>query len=99
MNTHDIFDFLSKKVGGRGHFLCGPHRAEKWGGDASPRPPPIYVHDLTSESILTVLPNQLVHDIKLLSMYQTSSFALGSCSVACLCSCYGVAGQKSNCHS
>ena len=31
MNTHDIFDFLSKKVGGV-HFLCGP------------RPPPIYAH-------------------------------------------------------
>ena len=38
MNTHDIFDFLSKKVGG-GQFLCGPHRAEKW-GDASPPPSP-----------------------------------------------------------
>ena len=38
MNTHDIFDFLSNKVGG-GHFLCGPHRAEKWGGGRVPRPP------------------------------------------------------------
>ena len=41
MNTHVISDFLSKQVGG--HFLCGPHRAGKW-GDASPRPPPIYAH-------------------------------------------------------
>ena len=37
--THEIFHFLSKKVGG-GHFLCGPHQAEKWGGDASPPPSP-----------------------------------------------------------
>ena len=37
MNTHDIFDFLSKKVGG-GHFLCRPHRAEKWGGRIPPVP-------------------------------------------------------------
>ena len=35
--THEIFHFLSKKVGG-GHFLCGPHQAEKW-GDASPPSP------------------------------------------------------------
>ena len=35
--THEIFHFLSKKWGG-GHFLCGPHRAEKW-GDASPPVP------------------------------------------------------------
>ena len=35
--THEIFHFLSKKVGG-GHFLCGPHQAEKW-GDASPPVP------------------------------------------------------------
>ena len=42
--THEIFHFLSKKVGG-GHFLCGPHQAEKW-GDASPRPPPIYARDI-----------------------------------------------------
>ena len=46
--THEIFHFLSKKVGG-GHFLCGPHQAEKW-GDASPRPPPIYARDnITNE--------------------------------------------------
>ena len=31
MNTHDIFDFLNKKVGG--HFLCGPHRVEKYAHD------------------------------------------------------------------
>ena len=36
-NTHEIFHFLSKKVGG--HFICGPHQAEKWGGDASPPSP------------------------------------------------------------
>ena len=35
--THEIFHFLSKKSGG-GHFLCGPHQAEKWGGT---RPPPV----------------------------------------------------------
>ena len=35
--THDIFHFLSKKVGG--HFLCGPHQADKWGGDAFPLSP------------------------------------------------------------
>ena len=40
--THEIFHFLSKQVGG--HFLCGPHQAEKW-GDASPRPPPIYARE------------------------------------------------------
>ena len=39
--THEIFHFLSKKVGG-GHFLCGPHQAEKWGDASPPRPPPIY---------------------------------------------------------
>ena len=46
--THEIFHFLSKKVGG-GHFLCGPHQAEKWGGDASPPVPhrstPVQVGD------------------------------------------------------
>ena len=36
--THEIFHFLSKKVGGGGHFLCGPHQAEKWGGTG---PPPV----------------------------------------------------------
>ena len=46
--THEIFHFLSKKVGG--HFLCGPHQAEKWGGDASPpRPPPIYARGYASQ--------------------------------------------------
>ena len=41
--THEIFHFLSKKVGG--HFLCGPHQAEKWGRRVPPpRPPPIYAH-------------------------------------------------------
>ena len=35
--THEIFHFLSKKVGG-GHFLCGPHQAEKWGGARPPVP-------------------------------------------------------------
>ena len=41
--THEIFHFLLKKVGG-GHFLCGPHQAEKWGGRVPPppRPPTIY---------------------------------------------------------
>ena len=38
MNTHDIFDFLSKKVWG-GHFICGPHQAEKWGGGTRPPVP------------------------------------------------------------
>ena len=43
--THEIFHFLSKKVGG-GHFLCGPHQAEKWGGGTRPpRPPPIYARE------------------------------------------------------
>ena len=36
--------FYAKKWGG--HFLCGPHQAEKWGGRLPPpRPPPIYARE------------------------------------------------------
>ena len=38
--THDIFHFLKQKSGG-GHFLCGPHQAEK--------SPPIYAHGLSQK--------------------------------------------------
>ena len=37
-NTQDLL----KKWGG--HFLCGPHQAEKWGDASPPHPPPIYAH-------------------------------------------------------
>ena len=37
-NTRD-FPLFKPKSGGGGHFLCGPHQAEKW-GDASPPPIP-----------------------------------------------------------
>ena len=54
--THEIFHFLSKKVGG-GHFLCGPHQAEKW-GDASPPPSPADLRPcmiLTMQDVLSAL--------------------------------------------
>ena len=63
--THEIFHFLSKKVGG-GHFLCGPHQAEKW-GDASPRPTPIYARGClkpTNTNSLPVLAGIAPSDIR-----------------------------------
>ena len=54
--THEIFHFLSKKVGG-GHFLCGPHQAEKWGGGRVPPVPhrstPVVVIDKHNKVQLT----------------------------------------------
>ena len=57
--THEIFHFLSKKVGG-GHFLCGPHQAEKWGGgDASPPVPhrstPVALSEQTNGDCVYIL--------------------------------------------
>ena len=43
MNTHDIFDFLSKQVGGDISYVV-PIELKSRGTRPPPRPPPIYAH-------------------------------------------------------
>ena len=43
--THEIFHFVSKKVGGDISYVV-PTKLKSGGGDASPRPPPIYARGL-----------------------------------------------------
>ena len=63
---------------GGGHFLCGPHQAEKWGDASPPRPPPIYAHTVDHATVDLPSPH---HIVRLLARSQPSAFHVSAARV------------------